>query len=56
MGEIALHSIAEGYLEAELIGPYEGLLELAAGGQLNSVGCGGSILGAFNIPVFISLK
>ena len=43
MGEITLWPMAEGYLEAEMVGRYEGLLKLAVGGRLNSVGCGGRI-------------
>ncbi|HET8580773.1 MAG TPA: hypothetical protein VFL31_07220, partial [Nitrospiraceae bacterium] len=43
VGEITLRPIAEGYLEAELIGRYDGLFKLAVGGIKNAVGCGGRI-------------
>jgi site-specific DNA recombinase len=43
VGEITLRPRAEGYLEAEMIGRYEGLLKLAVGGSRNTVGCGGRI-------------
>ena len=42
VGDIRLRPMAEGYLEAEMHGLYEGLLKLAVGGK-NSVGCGGRI-------------
>jgi chromosome segregation ATPase len=42
IGEIRLLPTAEGYLEAEMRGRYEGLLKLAVGSK-NSVGCGGRI-------------
>jgi DNA invertase Pin-like site-specific DNA recombinase len=42
VGDIRLLPTAEGYLEAEMRGRYEGLLKLAVGSK-NSVGCGGRI-------------
>ncbi len=44
VGEITLRPKAEGYLEAEMVGRYDGLLKLAVGGNIrNVVGCGGRI-------------
>lgn len=44
VGEITLRPQAEGHLEAEMVGRYEGLLKLAVGGNVkNAVGCGGRI-------------
>ena len=43
VGEIRLLPKPGGYHEAEMVGRYEGLLKLAGGGLLTTVGCGGRI-------------
>ena len=40
LGEIKLIATADGYLEAELVGRYEGLVKLAVGAKLNNVVAG----------------
>ena len=42
VGEIKLAQTADGYLEAGLPPPFEGLLKLVSGSE-NTVGCGGGI-------------
>jgi predicted transcriptional regulator len=54
VGPITLRRTPDGYLEAEMVGRYDGLLKLAVGG--NSVGCGGLLSTLFQTPVRIPLK
>lgn len=56
VGEIKLVPTTDGYLEAELVGDYVGLLKLAGGGGLNNVVAGERFSHYLPPPIRIALK